>query len=57
MNVFIFVLASVIFLASFPMFTYSFVVPEIFAPWRFGGGVLVACVAFAIPIVFIGRRR
>ncbi|HEV8012727.1 MAG TPA: hypothetical protein VGP34_01465 [Pontimonas sp.] len=57
MNIFLVVISSAIFLASFPMFTYSFVVPEIFAPWLFAAGVLTACLAFAIPIVFAGRRR
>ena len=32
MNIFIVVITSIIFLASFPMFTYAFVVPEVFAP-------------------------
>jgi len=57
MNIFIVVITSIIFLASFPMFTYAFVVPEVFAPWLFGSGVLTACLAFAIPMVFLGRRR
>jgi hypothetical protein len=57
MNILIVVIASVVFLASFPMFTYSFVVPEVFAPWLFAAGVLTACFAFAIPLVFTGRRR
>ncbi len=57
MNIVIVVITSIIFLASFPMFTYAFVVPEVFAPWLFGAGVLTACFAFAIPIVFLGRRR
>jgi hypothetical protein len=57
MNIVIVVVTSVIFLASFPMFTYSFVVPEVFAPWLFAAGVLTACLAFAIPMVFLGRRR
>lgn len=57
MNIFLVVISSAIFLASFPMFTYSFVVPEVFAPWLFAAGVLTACLAFAIPIVFAGRRR
>lgn len=57
MNVFIFVIASIIFLASFPMFTYSFVVPEVWAPWLFGSGILVASFAFAIPMLFLGRKR
>jgi hypothetical protein len=57
MNVFVVVLASLIFLASFPMFTYAFVVPEVWAPWLFTAGVLTACLAFAIPMVFMGSRR
>ena len=57
MNVFTVVLASLIFLASFPMFTYAFVVPEVWAPWLFTAGILSACLAFAIPIVLMGRRR
>ena len=57
MNIFLVVISSAIFLASFPMFTYSFVVPEVFAPWLFAAGVLTACLALAIPIVFAGRRR
>lgn len=57
MNIFIVVISSVIFLASFPMFMYSFVVPEILSPWLFAAGVLTACSAFAIPLVLLGRRR
>lgn len=57
MNVFVVVLASLIFLASFPMFTYAFVVPEVWAPWLFTAGVLTATLAFAIPMVFMGSRR
>jgi len=57
MNIFLVILSSLIFLASFPMFTFSFVVPVVFGPWLFGAGVLTACFAFAIPIVFLGRRR
>lgn len=57
MNILLVVVCSAIFLASFPMFTYSFVVPEVFAPWLFAAGVLTACLAFAIPIVVAGRRR
>jgi hypothetical protein len=57
MNVLLVAIASLIFLASFPMFTYAFVVPEVWAPWLFTAGILTACLAFAIPIVFLGRRR
>jgi hypothetical protein len=57
MNVFVVVLASLTFLASFPMFTYAFVVPEVWAPWLFAAGVFTASAAFAIPMVFLGSRR
>jgi hypothetical protein len=57
MNVFVVVLASLIFLASFPMFTYAFVVPEVWAPWLFTAGILTATFAFAIPMFIMGRRR
>ena len=57
MNIVIVVITSLLFLASFPMFTYSFVVPEMWAPWLFAAGVLTACVSFAIPMFFLGRRR
>lgn len=39
------------------MFTYAFVVPEVWAPWLFTAGVVTAIFAFAIPIVFMGSRR
>jgi hypothetical protein len=57
MNVFVVLLASLMFLASFPMFTYAFVVPEVFAPWLFTAGILTATLAFAIPMLIMGRRR
>jgi hypothetical protein len=57
MNVVIVVLASIIFLASFPMFTYAFVVPDVWAPWLFTAGILTASFAFAIPMWFLARRR
>ena len=57
MNVLLVVIASIIFLASFPMFTYSFVVPEMWAPWLFTAGILTASFAFALPMWFLGRRR
>ncbi|MBT4908726.1 MAG: hypothetical protein HOJ70_04785 [Microbacteriaceae bacterium] len=57
MNIVIVVITSLLFLASFPMFTYSFVVPEMWAPWLFAAGVLTACLSFAIPMFFLGRRR
>jgi hypothetical protein len=57
MNIFIVVVTSIIFLASFPMFTFAFVVPDMWAPWLFAAGVLTACLAFAIPLLFLGRRR
>jgi hypothetical protein len=57
MNIFLFVLSTVIFFASFPMFAYSFVVPEAWAAWLFGAGVLTSCLAFVIPMVFLGRSE
>ena len=57
MNIFLFVLSSVIFLASFPMFTYSFVVPEEFAALLFTAGIFTATAAFVIPIVILGRSE
>lgn len=57
MNIFWVVVASIIFLASFPMFTYSFVVPEVWAPWLFTAGILTASLAFAIPMIALSRRR
>ncbi|OUV18479.1 MAG: hypothetical protein CBC58_00775 [Cellulomonadaceae bacterium TMED98] len=57
MNIFLFVLSFIIFLASFPMFTYSFVVPEVWAAPLFAAGILTACLAFVIPIVVLGRSE
>jgi hypothetical protein len=33
------------------------VVPEVFAPWLFTAGILTATLAFAIPMLIMGRRR
>jgi isoprenylcysteine carboxyl methyltransferase (ICMT) family protein YpbQ len=55
MNVFLVIISSIIFLASFPMFTYAFVVPEQFAIALFTGGILTASLAFVIPLVFLSR--
>jgi hypothetical protein len=57
MNIFLFIVSTVFFFSSFPMFAYSFVVPEQFAAWLFGAGVVTACIAFVIPIVFLGQSR
>lgn len=57
MNVFLFVISSLIFLASFPMYAYAFVVPEQFAALLFGAGVITSVVAFAIPMVMLGRSE
>jgi isoprenylcysteine carboxyl methyltransferase (ICMT) family protein YpbQ len=57
MNVFLVIISSIIFLASFPMFTYAFVVPEQFAIALFSAGVLTASLAFAIPLVFLSRSN
>ena len=57
MNVFLFIISSLVFLASFPMFAYSFVVPEQFAALLFGSGVITSVLAFVIPIVVLGRSE
>jgi hypothetical protein len=57
MNVFLFIISSLVFLASFPMFAYSFVVPEQFAALLVGAGVLTSVLAFVIPIVVLGRSE
>lgn len=57
MNIFFFVLSSVIFLASFPMYAYAFVVPEQWAALLFAAGVLTSTAAFVIPMVFLGRSE
>jgi len=57
MNVLLFIISSLVFLASFPMFAYAFVVPEQFAALLFGAGVLTSVFAFVIPIVVLGRSE
>jgi len=57
MNVFLFIISSLVFLASFPMFAYAFVVPEQFAALLFGAGVLTSVLAFVIPMVVLGRSE
>ena len=57
MNVFLFIISSLVFLASFPMFAYSFVVPEQFAALLVGAGVITSVLAFVIPIVVLGRSE
>lgn len=57
MNIFLFVLSSVIFLASFPMYAYSFVVPEQYAALLFAAGILTSTAAFVIPMVILGRSE
>lgn len=57
MNIFLVILSSAIFLASFPMYTYAFVVPEQYAALLFTGGVLASSLAFAIPMVALSRRE
>ena len=39
------------------MFSYSFVVPEVWAAPLFAAGILTACLAFVIPIVVLGRSE
>lgn len=57
MNIFLFILSSVIFLASFPMFTYAFVVPEEYAALLFTAGIFTSTAAFWIPMVILGRSE
>jgi hypothetical protein len=57
MNVFLVILSSIIFLASFPMFTYAFVVPEEWAAALFTAGILTASLAYLIPFVILSRQN
>jgi hypothetical protein len=57
MNIFLFVLSSVIFLASFPMYAYAFVVPDPYPALLFTAGILTSVAAFVIPIVILGRSE
>ena len=55
MKVFVFLVALVLFVASFGLFGYAFAVP---GPWdsiMFFGGILAVCAAFAIPFHLLGR--
>jgi len=57
MNIFLFVLSSVIFLASFPMYAYAFVVPDPCPALLFTAGIFTSVAAFVIPIVILGRSE
>ncbi|HET8958598.1 MAG TPA: hypothetical protein VFM95_09110 [Microcella sp.] len=48
--------AIALFLASFPMFAYSFAVPEAVAPFLFFAGILAVTGSLMIPVTFLGRR-
>lgn len=48
--------AIALFLASFPMFAYSFAVPEQFAGALFFAGILAVSLSVAIPFSILGRR-
>ncbi|BAU32816.1 hypothetical protein [Microcella alkaliphila] len=48
--------AIALFLASFPMFAYSFEVPEVYAPFLFFAGILAVTFSLMIPITILGRR-
>lgn len=48
--------AIALFCASFPMFAYSFAVPEVFAPWLFFAGIMAVTLSLMIPVTFLGRR-
>jgi hypothetical protein len=49
MKVVVFLIALIVFLASFVLFGYAFSAPEQIAPWMFFGGILTICVSLAIP--------
>ncbi|GAA2088173.1 hypothetical protein GCM10009840_27970 [Pseudolysinimonas kribbensis] len=49
MKVVVFLIALVVFLASFVLFGYAFSAPVQIAPWMFFGGILTICISLAIP--------
>ncbi len=48
----LYVLCSLLFLASFPFMSYAF---EVGSPLLFGGGLIAACAAFYVPMQLLGR--
>ena len=58
MKVFVFLVAFVLFLASFPLFGYAFTFDNGF--WQatmFFAGILAVCAAFAIPFHLLSRTE
>lgn len=54
MNVVANILTAVLFLGSFPIMSYAFQVPG-YEALIFAGGVLMACVAWMIPLYILPR--
>lgn len=54
MNLIAKILTAVLFLGSFPVMSYAFQVPG-FEAVIFGGGVVMACVAWMIPLYVLPR--
>lgn len=54
MNALAKILTGALFLGSFPVMAYAFQVPG-FEALIFGGGVIMACVAWMIPLYILPR--
>ncbi|MFM6967897.1 MAG: hypothetical protein ACKOWN_03065 [Microbacteriaceae bacterium] len=54
MNLVAKILTALLFIGSFPVMSYSFQVPG-YEALIFGGGVLMACVAWMIPLYILPR--
>lgn len=54
MNMIAKILTAVLFIGSFPVMSYAFQVPG-FEALIFAGGVLMACVAWMIPLYILPR--
>lgn len=54
MNVVANILTAVLFLGSFPIMSYAFQVPG-YEALIFAGGILMACVAWMIPLYILPR--
>ena len=54
MNLFAKILTAVLFIGSFPVMSYAFQVPG-YEALIFGGGILMACFAWMIPLYILPR--
>ncbi len=54
MNALAQILTAVLFLGSFPVMSYAFQVPG-YEAFIFAGGVIMACVAWMIPLYILPR--